>query len=37
MDEKVRVTGKKIDELQTVIAHFKENPPEFPVQFVNFA
>jgi uncharacterized protein YajQ (UPF0234 family) len=37
MDDKVRVTGKKIDELQTVIAHFKENPPEFPVQFVNFA
>jgi uncharacterized protein YajQ (UPF0234 family) len=37
MDEKVRVTGKKIDELQAVIAHFKENAPEFPLQFVNFA
>jgi hypothetical protein len=37
MDEKVRVTGKKIDELQAVIAHFKENSPEFPLQFVNFA
>lgn len=37
MDEKVRVTGKKKDDLQVVIAHFKEKPPEFPVQFVNFA
>ena len=37
MDEKVRVTGKKKDDLQQVIAHFKEKPPEFPVQFVNFA
>jgi uncharacterized protein YajQ (UPF0234 family) len=36
MDNKVRVTGKKIDELQRVIAHLKENGPEYPLQFVNF-
>ncbi|MDB5351930.1 MAG: hypothetical protein JWN86_3177 [Planctomycetota bacterium] len=36
MDEKIRVTGKKKDELQTVIAHFKEHPPEFPIQYNNF-
>ena len=36
MDNKVRVTGKKIDELQSVIAHLKENGPEYPLQFVNF-
>ncbi len=36
MDEKVRVTGKKKDELQSVIAHLKENGPEFPLQFNNF-
>lgn len=36
MDDKVRVTGKKIDELQGVIAHLKENGPEYPLQFVNF-
>ena len=36
MDNKVRVTGKKIDELQAVIAHFKEHGPEFPLQFNNF-
>ncbi len=36
MDDKVRVTGKKIDELQTVIAYLKENGPEYPLQFVNF-
>jgi len=37
MDEKVRVTGKKIDDLQTVIAHLKAHGPEYPLQFVNFA
>ena len=37
MDNKVRVTGKKIDELQAVIAHLKEQGPEYPLQFVNFA
>jgi cyclic-di-GMP-binding protein len=36
MDDKVRVTAKKIDDLQTVIAHLKENGPEYPLQFVNF-
>ena len=37
MDDKVRVTGKKKDDLQVVIAHLREHPPEFPVQFTNFA
>jgi cyclic-di-GMP-binding protein len=37
MDEKVRVTGKKLDELQAVIAYLKENGPEYPLQFVNFS
>ena len=36
MDSKVRVTGKKLDELQSVIAFLKENGPEYPLQFVNF-
>ncbi|MEJ7639251.1 MAG: YajQ family cyclic di-GMP-binding protein [Singulisphaera sp.] len=36
MDTKVRVTGKKLDELQAVIADLKENGPEYPIQFVNF-
>jgi uncharacterized protein YajQ (UPF0234 family) len=36
MDEKVRVTAKKIDELQAVIAYLKENGPEYPLQFINF-
>ena len=36
MDQKVRVTGKKIDELQSVIAYLKENGPEYPLQFTNF-
>lgn len=36
MENKVRVTGKKIDELQRVIAYLKENGPEYPLQFVNF-
>lgn len=36
MDNKVRVTGKKKDELQAVIAYLKENGPEFPLQFTNF-
>ena len=35
MDEKVRVTGKKLDDLQAVIAHLKANGPEYPLQFVN--
>ena len=36
MDDKLRVTGKKLDELQTVIAHLKAHGPEYPLQFVNF-
>jgi cyclic-di-GMP-binding protein len=36
MDEKVRVTGKKIDDLQEVIAHLKAHGPGYPLQFVNF-
>ena len=36
MDDKVRVTGKKIDDLQAVIAHLKAHGPEYPLQFVNF-
>jgi cyclic-di-GMP-binding protein len=36
MEKKVRVTGKKIDELQAVIAYLKEHGPEYPLQFVNF-
>jgi uncharacterized protein YajQ (UPF0234 family) len=36
MDNKVRVTGKKVDELQAVIAHLKEHGPEYPLQFNNF-
>jgi uncharacterized protein YajQ (UPF0234 family) len=35
MEDKLRVTGKKIDDLQAVIAHFKANGPEYPLQFVN--
>jgi uncharacterized protein YajQ (UPF0234 family) len=36
MENKVRVTGKKIDDLQAVIAHLKAHGPEYPLQFVNF-
>lgn len=36
MDNKIRVTGKKKDELQTLIVHLKENGPAFPLQFNNF-
>jgi uncharacterized protein YajQ (UPF0234 family) len=36
MDDKLRVTGKKVDELQAVIAHLKAHGPEYPLQFVNF-
>ena len=35
MEDKLRVTGKKLDELQAVIAHLKANGPEYPLQFVN--
>jgi len=36
MDKKLRVSGKKLDELQQVIAYLKEHGPEYPLQFVNF-
>ena len=36
MDEQVRVTGKKLDELQEVIALVKTQDLELPLQFVNF-
>jgi uncharacterized protein YajQ (UPF0234 family) len=36
MDNKVRITGKKKDELQAVIAHFKEHGPDIPLQYTNF-
>ncbi|MCA9731366.1 MAG: YajQ family cyclic di-GMP-binding protein [Deferribacteres bacterium] len=34
-DDQVRVTGKKIDDLQTVIQHLKASRIETPMQFVN--
>ena len=36
MDNKLRVTGKKKDELQAVITHFREHGPDFPLQFTNY-
>src|SRR3954451_1055658 len=36
MDNKIRVTAKKKDDLQAVMAYFRENAPEFPVQYNNF-
>jgi uncharacterized protein YajQ (UPF0234 family) len=35
MEDKLRVTGKKIDDLQAVIRLLKENLTELPLQFVN--
>ena len=35
MDEKVRVTGKKIDDLQAVIKLLKESELEIPLQYIN--
>jgi len=34
-DEEVRVSGKKLDDLQTVIAHLKQLDLELDLQFVN--
>jgi uncharacterized protein YajQ (UPF0234 family) len=34
-DQQVRVTGKKIDDLQTVIATLKQQELDVPLQFVN--
>ncbi len=36
MDDQVRVTGKKIDDLQAVIAHCRKEDFGVPLQFVNF-
>lgn len=36
MDNKLRVTAKKKDELQEVISFLKENGPGYPLQFNNF-
>lgn len=35
-DEQVRVTGKKIDDLQAAIQHLKAKDMGIPLQFVNF-
>ena len=35
-DDQIRVTGKKIDDLQGVIAHCRANDFELPLQFINF-
>ena len=35
MDDQVRVTGKKIDDLQSVIALIRQGTYELPLQFVN--
>lgn len=34
--ETVRVSGAKRDDLQSVIANFKSDPPEVPLQFTNY-
>ncbi len=36
MDEQVRVTGKKIDDLQDVISLMRTSSMELPLQYVNF-
>ncbi len=36
MDDKIRVTGKKKDELQSVMAYMKAHGPDYPLQFTNF-
>ncbi|MGE4231737.1 MAG: YajQ family cyclic di-GMP-binding protein [Bacteriovoracia bacterium] len=35
MDDQVRITGKKIDDLQEVIAHLRQANIQLPMQFVN--
>ena len=35
-DDQVRVSGKQIDDLQTVMAKLKEQDFGVPLQFVNF-
>lgn len=36
MDEQVRVTGKKIDDLQEIIALMEKSPVGIPLQFENY-
>lgn len=36
MDDQIRVTGKKIDDLQAVISRVKAGKQEIPLQFTNF-
>ncbi|MFM2207796.1 MAG: hypothetical protein RL213_1771 [Bacteroidota bacterium] len=36
MDEQVRVTGKKIDDLQDIIAYMEKQPVGIPLQFENY-
>jgi uncharacterized protein YajQ (UPF0234 family) len=36
MDDQVRVTGKKIDELQNVIAIVRQSGQDLPLQYINF-
>jgi uncharacterized protein YajQ (UPF0234 family) len=35
MDDRVRVTGKKIDDLQEIIKLLKTGGPDIPLQFIN--
>jgi uncharacterized protein YajQ (UPF0234 family) len=36
MDDQVRVTGKKLDDLQQVIALVRSQPNDLPLQYINF-
>jgi uncharacterized protein YajQ (UPF0234 family) len=36
MDNRVRITGKKKDDLQAVIKLMREDGPDIPLQFTNF-
>ena len=36
MDDQIRVTGKKLDELQAIMAHLRKTDFEIALQFVNF-
>ena len=34
--DKVRVSGKKRDDLQSIISNLKDSPTELPLQYINF-
>ena len=36
MDDQIRITGKKIDDLQKLISLLEETPAGIPLQFENF-